>query len=67
MEERKAKRCKAYRFILTAVSFGSNEDEALESLIEYLGEPALQAFEEGITFEALDYAYFTREDFIAEA
>jgi len=67
MDGQNEQQCKAYRFILTAVSFGKDEDEALQNLIEAVGEPAMQALEDEITFEVLDYAYFVREDLTPEA
>jgi hypothetical protein len=67
MDGQGKRRCRAYRFVFTAVSFGRDEDEALALLIDLLGETAMEAMEEEISFEALDYAYFVRSDLIAES
>ena len=67
MDSRRKEGPKAYRFTMTAVSFGDCEDEALENLIDVLGRAALDALEDDIVFEALDYVYITREDFTPEA
>ena len=67
MDNQGQKGPKAYRFTLTAVSFGKNEDEALENLMDVLGRPAIEAIEEDITYESLDYVYVVREDLTPEA
>lgn len=58
--------CKAYRFTMTAVSFGEDEDEAFLNLLESLGEEAHGVLEDGVSFEALDYVYMLRADMHAE-
>ena len=67
MDNQGEKGPKAYRFTLTAVSFGKNEDDALENLMDALGEPAIEALEESIAFEVLDYVYIVRDDLTPEA
>ena len=67
MDSQEKQRCRAYRFTLTAVSFGKVEDEALENLFECLGEPAVEILDGSVVFEALDYVYIVREDIVAEA
>jgi len=67
MKERQKGLCRAYRFMLTAVSFGKDENEALANLMDSLGEPATAVLEEDISYEALEYACLFREDQIAEA
>ena len=67
MDTLKKQGCKAYRFTLTAVSFGKDEDAAFLNLLEVLGESPEDALEDTASFEKLDYTYVIRDDSIAEA
>ena len=67
MEENGKQRCKAYRFAITAISFGEDPDEALSLLLEGLRENPEAYLEEEVSYDYLDYVYIAREDLVGEA
>ena len=67
MKEGGKQQCRAFRFTLTAVSFGEDVDDALCFLLEGLRESPEEHSESGIAYECLDYVYIAREDLVGEA
>jgi len=67
MSKRSSDAVSAYRFSLSAICFGRDEDEAFESLLESLMTAPEEALEEMVSFEQLPYVVFTPAGIIPEA